>query len=125
MSVSADRAKAIIDAYNRKDFDGMERMMAPALDFAHFNRDFAISDRGELLGVLRKFAAEFIPDRRFEEPERVIEAGDIVIREGWYTGTPLVDLAGFGAQGEAFRLKFCSVMRFDYAGLLAEWKDYG
>lgn len=51
--------------------------------------------------------------------------GNTVIREGWYVGTPQVDLPGFGDAGEGFRLKFCSVMRFDDAGTLVEWKDYG
>lgn len=100
-------------------------MIHPSLDFAHFNRDFLLQDRDALLAVLRQFAAEFIPDRRFESAERVIEAGDTVIREAWYTGTPKVELPGFGPVGETFRLKFCSVMRFNEEGLLVEWKDYG
>ena len=49
----------------------------------------------------------------------------IVVREAWYAGTAAVDLPGFGAAGEAFRLKFCSVMRFDDRGILVEWKDHG
>lgn len=116
---------ALIEAYNRQDFEAMEAMIAADLDFAHFNRDFALSSRDDLLKILRQFAADFIPDRAFESLERVFEAGDTVVREAWYTGTPAVDLPGFGAAGERFRLKFCSVMRFDDAGLLVEWKDYG
>lgn len=119
------QSDALIEAYNRKDFDAMEAIIAPDLDFAHFNRDFVLSKRSELIAILRQFASALIPDRKFEEPERVFMTGDIVVREGWYTGTPLVDLPGFGAVGERFRLKFCSVMRFDRAGLLVEWKDYG
>lgn len=103
----------------------MECIIAPDVDFAHFNRDFVLSDRSELLGVLRKFAADFIPDRHFEAPERVQVVGNTVIRESWYVGTPKVDLPGFGNAGEGFRLKFCSVMRFNDAGILVEWKDYG
>ena len=121
----AAKAEALIAAYNRKDFDAMAEMIAPDLDFAHFNRDFALGSRDELMGILRQFAADFIPDRQFEAAERVTEAGDIVVREGYYTGTPAVDLPGFGAQGEAFRLKFCSVMRFNADGILVEWKDHG
>lgn len=116
---------ALVGAYNRQDFEAMEAIIAPDLDFAHYNRDFALSRREDLLQILRQFAAEFIPDRKFEAPERVFEAGDIVVREAWYTGTPAVDLPGFGAAGVAFRFKFCSIMRFDAAGLLVEWKDYG
>lgn len=103
----------------------MEAMLAPSLDFAHFNRDFAMASRDELLSVLRAFAATYVPDRRFENPERVIVSNNLVIREAWYAGTAAVDLPGFGAAGESFRLKFCSVMRFDENDILVEWKDYG
>ena len=109
----AAAAEALIQAYNAKDFDAMERMIASDLDFAHFNRAFVMDSRDALL------------DRHFEAPERVTVAGDIVVREAWYVGTASVDLPGFGAAGEAFRLKFCSVMRFDANGILVEWKDHG
>lgn len=119
------RSDALIDAYNRKDFEAMEALMSPTLDFAHFNRDFVLADRGELLTILRNFAANLIPDRCFDPPERVVEVGDMIVRESWYSGTPQVELPGFGPVGQKFRLKFCSVMRFDGEGLLVEWKDYG
>lgn len=122
---TAAAAERLVQAYNAKDFDGLAAMIAPDLDFTHFNRDFVLSSRDALLDVLRQFASTYVPDRRFEAPERVTVAGDIVVREAWYAGTAAVDLPGFGSAGEAFRLKFCSVMRFDAAGLLVEWKDYG
>lgn len=121
----AKLAEDLIQAYNAKDFEAMSALIAPDLDFAHFNRDFVLTSRDALLDVLRQFASQFVPDRHFEAPDRVTVAGDIVVREAWYAGTAAVDLPGFGAAGEAFRLKFCSVMRFNEAGLLQEWKDHG
>lgn len=120
----ASAAARLIEAYNAKDFDALEPMIAPDIDFAHFNRDFVLTSRSALLDVLRGFPA-YVPDRHFERPERVTVAGLIVVREAWYVGTAAVDLPGFGAAGEAFRLKFCSVMRFDENGILVEWKDHG
>jgi ketosteroid isomerase-like protein len=125
MADPAAAAERLIQAYNRKDFDALEAMIAPDLDFAHYNRDFVLSSRGALLDVLRNFASAYIPDRHFEPVERVTTSGNIVVREGWYGGTPAVDLPGFGAAGERFRLKFCSVMRFDDNDILVEWKDHG
>lgn len=125
MTEVAQAAERLIQAYNAKDFDALEQLIAPDIDFAHFNRDFVLTDRKALLDVLRGFAASFVPDRRFEAPERVTVAGNIVVREAWYAGTAAIDLPGFGAAGEAFRLKFCSIMRFDDAGILVEWKDHG
>jgi hypothetical protein len=121
----AQAAERLIEAYNAKDFDALDALIAPDIDFTHFNRDFVLSDRQALLDVLRGFADSYVPDRHFEAPERVTVAGNIVVREAWYAGTAAVDLPGFGAAGEAFRLKFCSVMRFDNAGVLVEWKDHG
>ena len=118
-------AERLIQAYNAKDFEAMEALIAPDLDFAHFNRDFKMTSRSELLEVLRAFAASYVPDRRFEAPERVIVSGNLVVREAWYAGTAAVDLPGFGTAGEAFRLRFCSVMRFDDNDILVEWKDHG
>uniref|UniRef100_UPI0035CC48CC nuclear transport factor 2 family protein n=1 Tax=uncultured Sphingomonas sp. TaxID=158754 RepID=UPI0035CC48CC len=122
LAAAADR---LIQAYNAKDFDGMATMIAPDLDFAHFNRAFVLDSRDALLDVLKDFASRYVPDRHFEAPERVSVCGDIVVREAWYAGTAAVDLPGFGAAGEAFRLRFCSVMRFDANGILLEWKDHG
>lgn len=115
----------LIDRYNAKDFEALSALIVPDLDFAHYNRDFVLGSREALIEVLRGFADTYAPDRHFEDPERVTVAGNIVVREAWYAGTAAVDLPGFGAAGEAFRFKFCSVMRFDDAGLLVEWKDHG
>jgi hypothetical protein len=125
MGDPAAAAERLIQAYNAKDFASLEAMISPDIDFAHFNRDFALDTRDALLEVLRSFASTYVPDRRFEPVERVTVAGDIVVREGWYAGTAAVDLPGFGAAGEPFRLKFCSVMRFDDNDVLVEWKDHG
>lgn len=125
MTNHADSAARLVSIYNDKNFDKMSALIAPKIDFAHFNRDFHLSDRDELITLLRHFATDLVPDRRFLEPERITDRGDLVVREGFYMGTPLMDLPGFGPAGSTFTLKFCSVMRFDSQGILLEWKDYG
>jgi len=125
MTDFAAAANRLVDAYNAKDFATLEALMAPDLDFSHFNRDFAFRRREDLMAVLRTFAADLVPDRRFLVPERVTVAGPVVVREGFYTGTAAVDIPGFASAGGKIRLKFCSVLRFDHQGLLVEWKDYG
>lgn len=125
MAGPAELSDKLVAAYNAKDFGAMASMIAPDIDFAHFNRNFVMNSRDELLGVLRGFADSYVPDRHFEDPESVIVVGDTAIRRAWYVGTAAVDLSGFGNAGEAFRLKFCSFMRFSPEGLLIEWKDFG
>ncbi len=122
VATASDR---LIASYNAKDFDELSALIDPDLDFAHFNRDFILGSREALVEALKGFAETYAPDRRFEPADRVTVAGNIVVREAWYTGTAAVDLPGFGAAGEAFRFKFCSVMRFNDDGLLVEWKDHG
>jgi len=121
----AAAAARLIAAYNAKDLLAMRELVSPDLDFAHFNRAFAFNNRTALFEVLDQFAATLVPDRRFLPAERVSVCGNVVIREGYYTGTAQVDLPGFAAAGGQIMLKFCSVMRFDSAGILVEWKDYG
>jgi hypothetical protein len=121
----AAAADKLISLYNSQDFDAMQALVSTTLDFAHFNRSFAFSNREGLFDVLRQFASTLVPDRRFLAPERVMVSGNTVIREAYYTGTAQVDLPGFAPAGGTIYLKFCTVMRFDDAGVLVEWKDYG
>ena len=114
-----------IAAYNAKDFKTMRSMIAADLDMAHFNRNFAVQRADDLLPVIEAFASNYMPDRRFEKPERVTACGNLVFREGYWGGTPVVDIPGFGKAGERVNLKLCSVMRFDGNGILIEWKDHG
>lgn len=125
MSELIQKSDRLIAAYNAKDFAGMAALMAPDIDFAHFNRNFVMQSRDALIEVLQGFAESCAPDRKFEDAEMVLEVGDTVIRQAWYGGTAAIDLPGFGQAGEAFRLKFCSFMRFGAGGLLVEWKDFG
>ena len=118
-------ADEFVNAYNSKDFGTMRRLSAPDLDFCHFNRDFAFRELDPLLQTLELFAGSLMPDRHFEAPDRVTRAGNVVVREAWWTGTCAVDLPGFGTAGTRVRFKFCSILRFDDGGTLVEWKDFG
>lgn len=122
-AAAADR---LFDAYNRADFEELERLIAPDVDFAHLNRSFSTRDRGELIDVLRLFAHELLTERHFDEPERVTVAGNVCVRENDWVATPRVDIPALAATvGTTFRLRLCSVLRFDDAGILVEWKDHG
>jgi hypothetical protein len=125
MADNLARAEAMITAYNAQDFVAMESQIAADVDFAHFNRNFVLTSRDELIGVLRQFASNCIPDRHFEPAERIFAVDDTVVRIGWYVGTCAIDLDGFGKAGQAFRLKFCSVLRFNDAGIIIAWQDFG
>lgn len=125
MTDFAAAADKLVAAYNAKDFEAMEQLVAPDLDFAHFNRDFAFDNRDGLFEVLRQFADTLAPDRYFEEPVRVTTSGNVVIRESHYKGTAAVDLPGFADAGGAIDLRLSTFLRFDDGGILVEWKDYG
>ena len=75
--------------------------------------------------TLELFANQLMKNRRFEAAERIQQMDNFVVREGYWGGTPDVDIPGFANAGDAFRIKLCSVMRFDENGILVEWKDYG
>ncbi len=123
---AAAAADRLIDAYNRQDFDELEGLIDPAIDFAHHNRAFAINDRRQLLDMLRLFADELLVERHFEQPERVMTVGNVCVRENDWVAVPRVDIEAIGATaGTPFRLRLCSVLRFDDDGILVEWKDHG
>lgn len=118
-------AESIIQAYNDKNFDRLRAAVAPDLKMAHFNRGASFDNANDLIDLMRAFGDSLMPDRRFEPAEGVHVSGNVVVREGYWGGTAQQDLPGFAANGEVLRLRLCSVMRFDDAGILVDWKDHG
>lgn len=118
-------AEAIIQAYNDKDFVGLKAAIAPDIAMDHFNRGAAFSSADELIGVMQAFSDSLMPDRKFEPAEGVHVCGTVVVREGYWCGTAMEDIAGFAAKGETLRLRLCSVMGFNDEGILVDWKDHG
>lgn len=120
---NSEKVESLVSAYNARDIDAVAAMLSPDLKFFHFNHGFVL-DRDGLCAALRFFAEEAMPDRRMEPASRVIEAGDLVVREGYFTGTPKVDIP-FGKAGELVNIKVCTIFRLDDSGRVAEWTDYG
>jgi hypothetical protein len=121
----AAAADKVVEAFNTKDFETLRSLMAPKLKFRHFNRDFAIDDRDEFVDLLVHFAKNIMPERRLETPERVAVSGNLVIREGWYSGKAAGNWEGWSQAGQEVRHKTASFYLFDNEGLLVEWVDYG
>lgn len=112
-------------AYNDKDFETMRQMMAPDIDMAHYNRNAFFNKRDDLVAILPVFADVLAPDRKFAPPVRINVAGNVVYRESDYSGTATDDIPNFAKKGEQFKLRLCSVFRFDDDGIIVEWKDHG
>lgn len=124
MSHAAEVVERYVDAYNAQDFAVMEACLAPDLDFQHYNRGFAFKSAAELVGTLKTFAAEYLPDRRLGPSLRTNVAGDVVYREQRWGGTLVADLPGFGSKGDTLddRLLTVYVVR---DGRIVEYYDYG
>lgn len=118
-------ANGIIQAYNDKDFDKLQSLLAPDIKMAHFNRGASYTSAEELVGVMRAFASDYMPDRQFQPAECMMVNGNTVVREGYWGGTATVEIPGFAAKGERLSLRLCSVMVFDENGILVDWKDHG
>lgn len=121
-AAAADR---VVDAFNEMEFDRLRSLMAPNHKFRHFNRGFAIDNRDEFVDLLIHFARNIMPVRRLETPERVTVSGNLVIREGWYSGKAAGNWEGWSEAGEEVRHKTATFYLFDDEGLLLEWVDYG
>lgn len=118
-------AERIFQAYNDKEFDRLRAAVAPDLKMSHFNRGASFDNVDDLIDVMRAFGDSLMPDRRFQPAESVHVIGNVVVREGYWGGTAQQDLPGFAAKGEVLCLRLCSVMTFDDAGILVDWKDHG
>jgi hypothetical protein len=79
-----------VDAYNAKDFDRYEKYFAPDLRFCH--RGFEFDNRAALIDTLRTFATDLMPDRRMGAATRLVQAGNVVVREQPWGGTTAVDV---------------------------------
>lgn len=121
-AAAADR---VVAAFNEKDFETLRGLMVPHLKFRHFNRDFAIDDRDEFVDLLIHFAENIMPVRKLETPERVTLSGNMVVREGWYTGQAAGNYEGWSVAGQEVRHKTATFYLFDDNGILLEWVDYG
>jgi hypothetical protein len=129
---AAAAAKALVTAYNEKDFDTLEKLIAPNLDFAHFNRGIAFNNREPVFEIFKKTAFAGVPDRKLSIPERLTCSGNVAVVEHWWSGTPTKAFAEIPGHSdtpatmpEKLRVKLCSVFRFDDNGVLVEWKDHG
>ncbi len=114
----------LVAAYNAKDFARVRELFAPRFYFCHHNRNFEFRDRDELIAIMRHFATEAVPDRRFHPAVRTIESGNVVIREQTWGGEAQVDIPGMASKGEQLSLDLCSVFVFE-GELIAEYHDYG
>ena len=115
----------VVAAFNDKEFDTLRSLMAPELKFRHFNRDFAIDSRDEFVDLLIHFAANIMPVRKLETPDRITVSGNMVVREGWYRGKAAGNYEGWSVAGEEVSHKTATFYLFDDDGLLLEWVDYG
>jgi hypothetical protein len=113
-----------VDAYNAKDFDRYEKYFAEDLRFCHHNRGFGFDDRAALLETLRTFANDLMPDRRMGAATRLVQAGNVVVREQPWGGTTAVDVPGIADKGETVAWDLCSVYVFD-GDKVSEYHDYG
>lgn len=126
MTDFAAAADKVIGAYNDQDWDTFVTLIVDDLDFGHYNRDFELSSRDELVNVVKAFAADLLESREFEAPERVTVQGNVVVREGYWRVTTKAEVPAFGmGAGETKRFRFATCMRFDDDGMLVEWKDHG
>lgn len=117
-------AANFIQAYNDKDFDRLRGLISSNFYFQHHNRNFEFKDPDEFIATLQQFASELMPQRGFGKPSRVTCAGNTVVFEQPWSGTPSVDVPGMGDAGEKISLDLCSVFVFD-GDLVAEYHDYG
>ncbi|KAA9156570.1 nuclear transport factor 2 family protein [Amycolatopsis acidicola] len=119
-----NRALAVVDAWNRFDYDALRELVHENVTVVHQNRGVGAQGRDKMFETIDAMGQAF-PDRSIGETTRWAVSGRTVFRETVWQGTAAVDVPGFGKAGEQCRLDVASLMTFDEAGKLTEWCDYG
>jgi steroid delta-isomerase-like uncharacterized protein len=116
-------AEDFIAAYNAKDFQTLERVLASDLVMRHHNRDVELIGAESALSTMHSFESAF-PDRRFHSIRRRLAVGEHAIVEHTWEATATVDVPGFAAAGEVARMELCTVFTIRN-GQIVEYDDYG
>lgn len=123
MTAPLDIANRWIAAYNAKDFDILASLMSPDIHVEHHNRGALLHGAEAMLTVMRQFA-ELLPDRRFHSLRRQFAAGDTVVSELTWEGTPKDDVEGFAKKGETVKLELACIWTMR-DGRVIDYHDYG
>lgn len=114
----------LVESYNAQDFARLRGFFADDFRFCHHNRGFSLADADAFVALLEHFAREVIPDRRCGTCKRIVETGNVVVREQAWGGLVRQDIPGMARAGEHLELELCTV--FVFAGdRVAEYHDYG
>jgi steroid delta-isomerase-like uncharacterized protein len=112
-----------IAAYNAKDFDSLQALMAPDIHVEHHNRGALLHGAETMLAVMRQFAT-LLPDRRFHSLRRQFVAGETVVSELVWEGTPNDDVEGFAKRGVTVKLELACIWTIRN-GRVVDYHDYG
>lgn len=112
-----------IAAYNAKDFGALRSMMTDDIHVEHHNRGFVLDGAEAMLALMTQFEG-MVPDRRFHVTRRQFAAGEQVVTEVTWGGTPTVDIEGFAKKGEKIQLELACLWTVRN-GQVAEYHDYG
>ncbi|MGE0485522.1 MAG: nuclear transport factor 2 family protein [Gammaproteobacteria bacterium] len=114
----------LVATYNARDFPRLRAFFADDFHFCHHNRGFSLDDADAFVALLEQFARDIVPDRRFGPRTRIVEAGNVVVREQPWGGLVQQDIPGMARAGERLQLDLCTVFVFS-GDKVAEYHDYG
>ena len=107
MSDPASIARQTFEAWNRRDWDTLRRMLHPG--YSYTGGDGSRQDGPEAgLAMYQMYAAAF-PDGKIDI-QRVHTAGDVAVTEFIARGTHQGDLMGIAPTGRKMEMPICNVM---------------
>jgi ketosteroid isomerase-like protein len=113
----------LIAAFNAPDFDELSDILADNIVFSHKNKGMEGSGKEKLLENIRLMNEAF-PGRVIGETKRFAINGDVVFREGYWTGKAAHDVPGFATAGELAYLDTVTLLVIR-GGQIHEWCDFG
>lgn len=115
-------AKAVLDTWERCDYDAVMAMLADGAEVKDHPRGTVIRDRNEVRAWFESWKLA-CPDA-MAGARPTVESADGAVVEGVYRGTNTGPFGPFAATGRTVEVPFSIVMRFTPDGLVSEYAAY-
>lgn len=121
-SNNVETLRAAYENWNRRDFDGLVRLLADDVSYVDHPSGRTIPGKQGFRSYIEQWA-KAMSDGRIANPE-FIDAGDVVVAQFTGTGTNDGPFVGQPPTGKRVSFAFCEVWRFDKSGRMLAGHAY-
>ena len=118
-----EAARAMVDAINRRDLDGLSALVAPdVVRHCAATAGVVVTNLDQFLAFLRQDFAS-VPDSVMEI-DVIFGGGDYVGMRARYSGTQTGQMGPFPPSGKRFEIPFVGILRFEDGKIAEMWVEW-